>query len=44
MRVYMGKQKRNCSVFTPYDIVVKMLDLIGYETDLYGKKIKAEFY
>ena len=40
----MGKQKRNCSVFTPYDIVVKMLDLIGYETDLYGKKIKAEFY
>jgi len=35
----MGKQKENCSVFTPNDIVMKMLDLLDYKKDLYGKKV-----
>lgn len=39
MRVYIGKQKENCSIFTPDDIVRKMLDLLDYKANLYGKKI-----
>ena len=35
----MGKQKKNCKVFTPLDVVRKMLDIAGYCENLYGKKI-----
>ena len=35
----MGKQKENCSIFTPHDIVVRMLSLLEYEKELYGKRI-----
>ena len=35
----MGKQKVNCKVFTPINVVKKMLDILGYKENLYGKKI-----
>jgi predicted RNA methylase len=35
----MKKPKNNCRVFTPPEIVVKMLDILGYRKNLYGKKI-----
>jgi hypothetical protein len=35
----MGKQKNNCKVFTPPEVVCKMLDIIGYNKTLYGKKV-----
>lgn len=35
----MGKQKVNCRVFTPEKMVCKMLDIIGYKEDLFGKRI-----
>ena len=35
----MGKQKKNCKVFTPSDVVKKMLDIAGYCENLYGRKI-----
>jgi predicted RNA methylase len=28
-----------CQVFTPKDAVVKLLDVVGYTTDLFGKKV-----
>lgn len=35
----MARQKENCRVFTPNEIVIKMLDLLGYKDNLYGCKI-----
>ena len=35
----MGKPKKNCMVFTPDAIVAKMLDIAGYTSSLYGKRI-----
>jgi len=35
----LGKQKKNCIVFTPNDIAVEMLDLLKYTGDLLGKKV-----
>jgi methylase of polypeptide subunit release factors len=35
----LGKPKKNCLVFTPNEVVKKMLDILGYVEDLYGKKI-----
>ena len=33
------KTKEKCQIFTPHDIVVKMLDYLGYSKNLFGKKI-----
>lgn len=30
---------KKCQVFTPVEAVIKLLDVVGYENDLYGKKI-----
>jgi type I restriction-modification system DNA methylase subunit len=35
----MGKQKNNCQIFTPSEVVGKMLDIMGYGKNLYGKKV-----
>ena len=35
----MGKPKKNCMVYTPNNVVKKMLDILGYTQNLYGKKI-----
>ncbi|WP_018212235.1 Eco57I restriction-modification methylase domain-containing protein [Desulfitobacterium hafniense] len=35
----MGKQKENCKVFTPVDIVQMMLNILGYTKNLYGQKV-----
>ena len=35
----MGKQKVNCKIFTPQDVVVNMMDILGYKENLYGRKI-----
>lgn len=35
----MGKQKVNCKVFTPQKIVAQILDIIGYDKNLFGRKI-----
>lgn len=31
--------KSKCQIFTPHDVVVEMLDGIGYSCDIYGKRI-----
>lgn len=35
----MGKQKVNCKIFTPQDVVINMMDILGYKENLYGRKI-----
>lgn len=35
----MGKQKVNCKIFTPQNVVVQMLDILGYRTNLFGRKV-----
>lgn len=35
----MGSQKANCKIFTPPDVVVHMMDILGYKENLYGRKI-----
>ena len=30
---------RKCQVFTPKDYVKKLLDIVGYTNNLYGKKM-----
>ena len=35
----MGKQKINCKIFTPQNVVISMMDMLGYKENLYGQKI-----
>lgn len=35
----MDNINTKCQVFTPYDIVNEVLNILGYQSDLYGKKI-----
>lgn len=35
----MGKQKINCKIFTPQNVVISMMDMLGYKENLYGRKI-----
>lgn len=35
----MGTQKANCQIFTPPDVVIRMMDILGYKENLFGCKI-----
>lgn len=35
----MGTQIANCRIFTPPDVVIHMMDILGYKENLYGRKI-----